>query len=344
MFALRGHAWILALSSACALASSLGVAEVLLRAVDPYGISYFAHLRTYDGQLQASAVPGLLFEHRPGACFDAGVPVRINALGLRGGEVARAPAQGVRRVLVVGDSVAFGWGVREEDTFSRVLEAGLDQAEVLNAGVVHYDTRQERLWLEARGLALAPDLVVLIYCHNDLLVADAAPLRGRSSPRERPPELAPAVTRLDWWLLTNAGDSRLAHFARFATLKRVLEPGPGGASAEQERSSAALLAYLESAQTASDLAASLDDLGRIARACRAHGAALVVVPYGAPAAVAERCAAEGVPFVARAGKVYADPSLRISAVDPHPNAAGQRVLANATLAALEVLGLPEPRE
>ena len=98
------------------------------------------------------------------------VTVRVNSLGLRGGELpAQKPAL---RVLMLGDSFTQGYGVEENQTFSSLLEArlrtdGLD-AEVINAGVVSYSPIVEYLYLKTRGLALKPDVVVLNFDMSDV--------------------------------------------------------------------------------------------------------------------------------------------------------------------------------
>ena len=122
----------------------------------------------------------LRFRLKPGfrATVD-GVDYRINALGLRGPERARKAA-GTRRVLLVGDSYAFGLGVAEGDSIAARLEERLNAApagggeararvEVVNCGVPAYQTEQERLLLERVGFALEPDVVVLLYFANDKL-------------------------------------------------------------------------------------------------------------------------------------------------------------------------------
>jgi lysophospholipase L1-like esterase len=101
------------------------------------------------------------------------VTVRTNALGLRGaGASAEKPADAYR-VLVLGDSFAFGFGVEDAEAFPAVLERALApppgraRAEVLNAGVAGWSADQHLLFLETRGLALAPDLVLLALSEND---------------------------------------------------------------------------------------------------------------------------------------------------------------------------------
>lgn len=103
--------------------------------------------------------------------------LEINAHGLRGGEVA-AKAPGEARLLVLGDSFAFGWGVEAAEAFPARLEerlAGeLPGVTVLNGGVPGYGLPDEVDWLERWGPGLSPDAVlVAVFLGNDLLDATA---------------------------------------------------------------------------------------------------------------------------------------------------------------------------
>jgi len=123
--------------------------------------------------VRRSANPRLLFELRSGAVARAEVDYRINAAGLRGPEVSEEKPAGVRRIAVLGDSVAFGFWVAEKDAFPRQLESMLNEAEggpveVLNLAVPGYNLDQEIETLRSKALALAPDLVVVAFCLNDL--------------------------------------------------------------------------------------------------------------------------------------------------------------------------------
>lgn len=97
--------------------------------------------------------------------------VHINALGLRGPEVARAPA-GDPRILVLGDSGTFGFYVGEEETLPARLQELLRRAgipaEVLNGGCGGWSIDSETQFLEERAVALQPDLVLVVYCSNDI--------------------------------------------------------------------------------------------------------------------------------------------------------------------------------
>lgn len=100
-----------------------------------------------------------------------GQTYRINSHGMRGPEVEKQRQEGVKRILVIGDSYAFGYGVDEPATISAQLQARLRPRqpgiEVLNMGVPAYQTGQEARLLEREGIAFDPDLVVLVYYGND---------------------------------------------------------------------------------------------------------------------------------------------------------------------------------
>lgn len=97
------------------------------------------------------------------------VVVHTNALGLRGAPADPRPPPGVRRVLVVGDSFAFGWGVADAETFAARLDAALGPGvEVLNAAVPGWGVDQYRVFLRERGFALAPHVLLVATCSNDV--------------------------------------------------------------------------------------------------------------------------------------------------------------------------------
>jgi lysophospholipase L1-like esterase len=123
------------------------------------------------GTVRRSADPRLQFELKPGSTVQAEVEYRINAFGMRNPEVSETKAPGVRRIAVLGDSIAFGYWVSEADAFPRRLERLLDgggRVEVLNFGVPGYNLDQEIEMLRVRALRFSPDLVLVAFCLNDL--------------------------------------------------------------------------------------------------------------------------------------------------------------------------------
>src|SRR5262245_15041846 len=67
--------------------------------------------------VQVNSDPDLLYELRPGVRGRfINVEVVINELGFRGPPARPGPHPGVMRILGLGDSIMFGWGVNEEET------------------------------------------------------------------------------------------------------------------------------------------------------------------------------------------------------------------------------------
>lgn len=77
------------------------------------------------------------------------------------------------RIVGIGDSGMFGWGVEQEEPFLAVLEKNLNAKaqnktwEVLNLGTPSYNTHQEVEMLKYKGLKYNPDMVILHWCFND---------------------------------------------------------------------------------------------------------------------------------------------------------------------------------
>ena len=97
--------------------------------------------------------------------------IRINSLGLRGGEIPAKP-EGGYRILSLGDSIVAAFEVAESETFMALAEKKLRnrtgaEIEVINAGVRGYGTDQSYLYFKDRGHALDADLVVFTHSVND---------------------------------------------------------------------------------------------------------------------------------------------------------------------------------
>jgi hypothetical protein len=122
--------------------------------------------------------PVLSWRNRPNLDREMdGVRYRINELGLRGGPVPRHKPPGVYRVLSLGESTTYGFGVPEEHSYGSVLERCLNhrrddfEYQVLNAGVISYTMVQSLLYLEHEGLSFEPDAILLYHGVNEFLRA-----------------------------------------------------------------------------------------------------------------------------------------------------------------------------
>lgn len=88
------------------------------------------------------------------------IEVGINSLGFRGPEISLRKSPGSKRILGLGDSVAFGTGVQERETFLRRLEG-------VNLSVIGYSLHQEVVTLRKFGLPLKGDIALLNFVVND---------------------------------------------------------------------------------------------------------------------------------------------------------------------------------
>jgi len=100
------------------------------------------------------------------------VAVRINSKGLRDAQRPYRKPRGVTRILLLGDSFTFGYGVEERERFANVvqqkLNAGARRYEVINAGVPSWGTADQLLFLREEGLKYQPDIVAVCFYENDV--------------------------------------------------------------------------------------------------------------------------------------------------------------------------------
>ena len=104
--------------------------------------------------------------------------IEINSQGYRQAEFELDKGDRTR-ILAIGDSFTFGFGVEEPDGFVRVMERRLKQdgyanVQAINAGVSAWWPDSYYLYLKTRGLALDPDIVIVgFFVGNDIEGHDA---------------------------------------------------------------------------------------------------------------------------------------------------------------------------
>jgi lysophospholipase L1-like esterase len=294
-----------------------------------------------------------LYGMRPGtATVAAGVGYTVNADGFRDRTYRRPKPPGTFRIVVLGDSLAFGYGVPLEASFPKLLEASLagllPGVEVLNLGVCGYNPFTEAALFADVGVTYEPDLVLVQFCVNDL---NDPTLHFDSSSFARlpaiPDEAFPDPSRRGAIAPPSVAE-RLCRASRACTFvrERAFTRPPDARTIQ---------ATLVTRDDPTDgelgwLRARYDD---IARRTRAKGArfAVVVFPYAtqieghAGARLDERLAALG----RDAGWPTIDllSAFRARARDAeplfidlwHPTAAGYRIAADAVLRALRCDGL-----
>ncbi len=101
-----------------------------------------------------------------------GESYRINSLGLRGEEI-RFKKKGTTRVLLVGDSMLFGWKLKTEDTLAAIMRNyctatfGREKYEFIPVAVPGWNIKSETAFLEHHMSRLAPDFIIWSIIPND---------------------------------------------------------------------------------------------------------------------------------------------------------------------------------
>ncbi len=167
--------------------------------------------------IDRSAGEGLLFPPRSRILYDTPeyqALATINSLGFRGPEFAVERRPGVVRILAMGDSFTYGWGVAVEEAWPAVLErnvraAGLD-VEIANLGHPGGESTQYATLAERVIPLLRPDLVVVAMVPgNDIYQLDNPRMITPDRASVRPRRRAPVVVRADAgrplrWLVDHA--------------------------------------------------------------------------------------------------------------------------------------------
>jgi len=101
-----------------------------------------------------------------------GRELKTNSKHLRDREYAFEKPADWKRVLILGDSFAWGYGVANREIFTEVLEDHFERFQrpyqVINTGVSGWGTDQQLLFLQAEGIKYSPDIVILaFYLGND---------------------------------------------------------------------------------------------------------------------------------------------------------------------------------
>lgn len=298
------------LVSLATVALFLLLLEGAVRLIIDDGMQYDLEMWKYARELKVRSEDSRL-GHQHAANRSAklmGVDVAINSLGLRNAEISQTKPASTQRILMLGDSLTFGWGVPQRQTTSWWVESLLNGDEevpryqVVNAGVGNYNTEMSVEYYRQNGHLLDPDLVVLNYFIND---AEVTP---------RPPKLGSFLG----WSAANA-----YFYGRFDAVARML-------LGRESWSDYYRLLYREEAPGWQATRQSIEDLAEMTRA---QGTPLLLVnypelrnlatyPFTDVSAKIERvAAAHGVLFLDLLASVQElDPrDLWVSVEDPHPN-------------------------
>lgn len=199
------------------------------------------YLQPPPGALPAGLRVRMRYDRPVGADFDARgcVPIAINSLGFRDDEFPVGKPEGEFRLLAIGDSFTFGWGVPVDAAWPQVLETDLRRrwraaVQVVNAGFAAGAATPDGYdrWFASEGHRFGPDIVLVGLCLNDLgevpllgyPIVPSVPVLGgwsrlldaawrewrQQRVRREPRDYGDAVRAAPgWWNATQAGLRRL---------------------------------------------------------------------------------------------------------------------------------------
>lgn len=215
----RRFSWlVICLGTLLPLIILLAGAEITLRVINPdlsYKDQSFPLNRDIDFTEYYKFDSQLFWRFRANQTIDSrtfsAINYRINSHGMRGPEFTEQPTG--YRILTVGNSCTFGWGVEENSIWARQLETILRKQfpekgiKVINAGVPGYSSLQGKRYFENELLALKPNMVVIMLGWNDQWTAG----RGIQD-KEQPEPLAVLV----------ALQNSLNRFKLYAFLRKLI--------------------------------------------------------------------------------------------------------------------------
>jgi hypothetical protein len=144
----------------------------------PIDRTVISQLMTHNKYVDANTSNAIsVIDYKPNTSFrhqstEFDYEIKINSKGLRSREISYEKNKGEFRILVIGPSWCFGWGVPIENSIPFILEQKLrnhyrtDQITVINAGVPGQWVFGNLLFYMKEGYKYHPDAVIQIQAHD----------------------------------------------------------------------------------------------------------------------------------------------------------------------------------
>lgn len=289
--------------------------------------------------------------------FFAKYPLKTNRHFMRGPEVQLEPAPGVVRLMGLGDSVMFGWGVSYEQSALTVLGGLLSEklgkpVETLNLGCPSYNTANEVAVFRKMGRKFKPKLVMLVFVENDfgfpgLMIEPVLPWTTHRCYIKR--QLSRTLASL--WRDAHAADEEFVSTRRLDEIRGKKEAN----LTSEERWHQQVSAHYNKMIGTDAVAANFRELANMLKADGAMGVVVynpIRIVLGKPETY-EKHAGFVVDAARKAGLLALDmtpvyekylrgnnltamgQALWVNDKDWHPNGIGHELMANAVLAELE---------
>lgn len=120
--------------------------------------------------------PVIFWRQRPNLdVLFQGVKVHTDAWGLRNLKLSLKKNINTLRIVCLGPSSTFGWGIENNSTYAYLLKELIESVridswdvEVINAGVIGYSSYQGKVLFKDNILQLDPDIIIVAYLINDI--------------------------------------------------------------------------------------------------------------------------------------------------------------------------------
>ncbi len=141
--------------------------------------------------MRPSAHEDVIYDLRPSLTGTfRGQPITTNSHGMRSREVTLRKPAGTFRIVGLGDSYMFGWGVGQEETYLHLVEQRLNEPdspggefEILNFATPGYNGVMQMAAYEHSARFFDPDLVVVHFIGNDFAWPHFLQAARTSAPR-----------------------------------------------------------------------------------------------------------------------------------------------------------------
>ncbi len=273
-------------------------------------------------------------------------PLRTNPEGFRSPSYPKSKGAGTMRIVGLGDSFMFGWGVSNKECYLAALESKLESRdpalswEVINTAVPGYNTVMEVETLRTKGLEFEPNIVIIHYVGNDIDLPNFI--------REQE----------DIWTLRDSSLRKFIFGRLHGNSDRIRDPlVPAPKHLLEERFENEPRRVPGEYKNMVGRVAFTRAMNELKDMSREHGFLLLVVLLQAPDYVRETCARLEIPLVETIQKIneimeaqgiqdYLGSVLTISERDPHPSPMGHAVIAECIYEHLDraaVVGPPMRR-
>ncbi|MHA2231883.1 MAG: SGNH/GDSL hydrolase family protein [Candidatus Hodarchaeales archaeon] len=247
---------------------------------------------------------------------DFDVQVKINAQGLRDRPYSYQRKDGVFRIIALGDSFTWGFGVEQDEIFTEIMEKNLRNIEVINMGVSGYSTDQEYLVFKSDGLNYNPHLILLLFFEDDMhhntlktnFIIYSKPkfslVNGKLILTDMPSPEASAVRKVHYFLRT--------HSIIYNILTRAYLYSESGAIRSFRKEASRIKEFLNGNETENPFDLTFAILREMKALCEVNSARMVIVKVATHNAaleydstrsdrLAKFCQTESVPFINLAG-------------------------------------------